>query len=284
MPTISEMVVKVEVPDFPPDELLISEDGVPLESDWHAVEIGLLRELAYQHFGDRQDYFAGGNMFIYFNEQQLRNRDYRGPDFFFVWGASATPVRPYWAVWKEDGRYPNVIIELLSPSTAHEDRTTKKDIYEKIFRTPEYYCYDPENQLLQGRRLQAGVGVYQSLQTNEKGWLWSDQLKLWLGAWYGRYHRRETTWLRFFRPDGALVPTSREAAKANIAAARQEAASAKQKAVSAEQKAMSAEQKAVSAEQKAVSAEQAVDEQRRRAEAAETELARLRAQLEPKKA
>ena len=116
MSTVAEMVVKVEVPDFPPDELLISEDGVPLESDWHAIEIGLLRELVHQHLPDRQDFFAGGNMFIYFNEEQARNKDFRGPDFFFVWGVSPMPLRPHWTIWKEGGRYPNLIIELLSPS------------------------------------------------------------------------------------------------------------------------------------------------------------------------
>ncbi len=45
---------------------------------------------------------------------------------------------------------PNVIIVLLSPSTELEDRTTKKTIYEKIFRTPEYFLYDPDMRRLEG--------------------------------------------------------------------------------------------------------------------------------------
>src|SRR3954451_8053399 len=82
-----------------PQVELIETDGEPLESDWHRIEINLLAELVYVHFAGRDDFFAGGNMFIYYSEQQARNRDFRGPDFFFVWGASPNPTRPYWAVW-----------------------------------------------------------------------------------------------------------------------------------------------------------------------------------------
>jgi Uma2 family endonuclease len=253
MPSVAEMVVKVIVPDFPPDELLISEDGVPLETDWHAVEIGLLRELVHQHFAGRDDFFAGGNMFIYFNEEQLRNKDYRGPDFFLVKNASPMPLRPYWAIWKEGGRYPNLIVELSSASTIELDHTVKKNIYEQIFRTPEYFCYDPDGKKLDGWRLDNGK--YRTIDPNDKGWLWSEQLKSWLGTWEGFYLNRETTWLRLFTEDGALVSTTEESAAKKVA----------------------------SAQAKAAAAAQSSEEQRRRAEAAEAEIAKLKAQLELKK-
>lgn len=211
MSTVAEILAKTPVPDFPPDELLIAEDGVPLESDWHRIEISLLVELCAQAFAGREDYFAGGNMFIYFNEEHIRNRDFRGPDFFFVWGANPMPLRPYWAVWKEGGRYPNLIVELLSVSTADEDLTVKKDIYEKIFRTPEYYCFDPETRLFQGWRLDNWK--YRPIQPNEKGWLWSEQLQLWLGLWDGVYLNRDTTWVRLYTKDGVLIPTNTERAE-----------------------------------------------------------------------
>jgi Uma2 family endonuclease len=35
-------------------------------------------------------------------------------------------LRNSWVVWEEDGRYPNLIIELLSDSTSKTDRTLKK--------------------------------------------------------------------------------------------------------------------------------------------------------------
>ncbi len=239
MATAAQVLARMPMPEFPPDEWLISEDGVPLESDWHLLEIGLLVRLAHVWFADRKDFFAGGNMFIYFNWEHARDRDFRGPDFFFVWGASPMPLRPYWAVWKEGGKYPNVIIELLSPSTAEEDLTVKKDVYEQTFRTPEYYCYDPETHVLQGWRL--NPLTYEPIVPNEKGWMWSEQWKMWLGNWHGHYMNRDATWLRFYEPDGTLVPIEDETARFAVAKLQEDAAAAEQRAAAAELRAVTAE-------------------------------------------
>src|SRR5205807_9044451 len=117
--------------DVRPKIELIEEDGEPLESDWHRLAIALLIEALKHFLRDRADFYVGGNMFIYFDEKEARARRFRGPDFFFVKGASRTPMTRYWVVWQEGGLYPNAIIELLSPRTATEDLTTKKDVYER---------------------------------------------------------------------------------------------------------------------------------------------------------
>src|SRR5258708_30748054 len=83
-------------------------------------------------------------MFVYYNLEQTRSLDYRGPDFFLVNHVSIKSDRPYWAIWDEGGRYPDLIIELMSPKTKHVDLTTKFEIYEQIFATREYVAYDPE--------------------------------------------------------------------------------------------------------------------------------------------
>jgi Uma2 family endonuclease len=194
-----------------PNVKLVESDGVPLESFWHQVQIILLADVVNLRFDQRDDFFAGGNMFIYFNVEQARNRDFRGPAFFFVKGVKRLPVRKWWAVWDEGGRYPDLIIELLSESTAQEDRTTKKAIYEKTFRTPEYYCFDPDTKRLEGWRLNAKLR-YQPLKRNDKGWLWSEELDCWLGTWDGAYAGVPGTWLRFFDKDGRLLPTHAEVA------------------------------------------------------------------------
>ena len=93
---------------------LPTEDGVPLESNWHRIEMNLLIDSIHYHWRQRSDYFAGGNMFIYFSAEQVRNRDYRGPDFFVVTGVDGSRERGAWIVWEENGRYPNVIIEPVS--------------------------------------------------------------------------------------------------------------------------------------------------------------------------
>ena len=61
---------------------LPTEDGEPLESPWHRAQINLLIECVHAHLRDRDDYFVGGNMFLYYSAQQARRRDYKGPDFF----------------------------------------------------------------------------------------------------------------------------------------------------------------------------------------------------------
>jgi Uma2 family endonuclease len=46
-------------------------------------------------------------------------------------------------VWEEDGKYPNVIVEVISKSTANIDRDLKKKLYQDTFRTPDYFWFDP---------------------------------------------------------------------------------------------------------------------------------------------
>lgn len=250
-------ILQIEVDEFPhPPSDLIETDGVPLESDWHRLAMNLLIEIVTCHLRGRTDYFVGGNMFIYFNRQQARNLDYRGPDFFFVWDRPLNPPRPYWAIWDEEGKYPDVIIELSSPRTIKEDRTTKKTIYERTFRTPEYYMYDPAERQLDGWRLVNHL--YQPIQPNERGWLWCEQLKLWLGLADSTYSGKEALYLRFFDEAGNLVPTAAEAAEKRLDEA----------------------QLTVQAAQQRAEAERArAETERTRAEAAEAELLKLKAQV-----
>src|SRR5262249_48726681 len=91
----------------------------------------------------------------------------------------------------------NVIVEALSQSTADVDRGLKKEIYQDIFRTPEYLLFDPETKELTGYRL-AG-GKYAPIEPDAAGRLRSKELDLLLGVHEGL--------LRFFLPSGEIVPT-----------------------------------------------------------------------------
>lgn len=244
MPVI-EIVQKVWIPDLP-DIDLPSEDGEPLESHWHRLQINLLAELLYHHWQGRSDFFAGGNMFIYYSLQQARTRSYRGPDFFVVQHVDGTRLRRSWIVWQEDGRYPDVIVELLSPSTRSEDLGRKKDLYEQVFKTREYFCVDPEDSSVQGWRL--GATGYEALLPDARGWLWSETLQLWLGMQPGDFQGARDTWLRFFTAQGELVPSAAELA--------------------------------TTAQQHADAEQQRADAAQQRADAVEVENARLRAELE----
>jgi Uma2 family endonuclease len=179
--------------------------------------MNVLIQSAEQALADRTDFFTGGNMFVYYSDTQAMNRDYRGPDFFVALGVDGKRERKGWVTWQEDGHYPDVIVELLSPSTANLDKGVKKDLYERVFRTADYFVFDPfDPNSLEGWHLTLGHG-YQALQPNDRGWLWCDTLKLWLGTWEGIVSREPATgmchWLRFYTPEGNLVPLPEEMAQ-----------------------------------------------------------------------
>lgn len=260
----------IHIPKFD----LPGEDGVPMETIWHRLAMTLLLDIIHQLFKGRTDFFAGGNMFIYYGAQQTKSWSYRGPDFFYVADVDGTKKRRYWLSYEEENRLPDVIIELLSPSTRKHDLTTKKDIYERTFRTPDYFCYDPDEQLLLGWTLERAR--YAALQLNDKGWLWCEQLGVWLGTWEGTYLGRHDVWLRFYDKDGKLLPTTEEAGLARTEAQRKKTKAARKRAET-EKKRAETEKKRAEAESERAEAE------RQRAEAAEAELAWLKASLKKQK-
>ena len=198
---------------LPPCDLY--SDEPTLETDLHLRQMLLLITSLEWLWQDRNDFFASGNLTIYFSPKQIKSQDFKGPDFFVVLNTERR-TRKSWVVWEEDGKYPNVIIEVLSDSTAQSDRETKKQIYQDTFRTPEYFWVDPETLEFAGFVLMAGE--YEAITPNQAGHLWSRQLGLGLGI--------HNTQLRFFNPDGSLVPTPEESAKE----AQQQAEQAQQRA------------------------------------------------------
>ena len=237
-------------PPMPPTDLIF-DDGEPLETNRHRTAMNALIRSLKQAWCDRHDFFTGGNMFIYHSSTQAKNRDFRGPDFFTVLNIDGSYSREGWVVWEENGRYPDTIVELMSNSTAKIDKVDKKQLYEQVFRTPDYFVYHPfDPNSLQGWHLVSGQG-YQPLVPNDRGWLWSKTLGLWLGTWEGSIEGQSSIWLRFYDPQGNLVLLPEEAAEQKASEAEQKASEAEQKASEAEQKASEAEQKASEAEQKA---------------------------------
>lgn len=228
---------------------LVLDDGEPLETEWHSLELPYLHELIRQAMADqgRTDFYTGGNMFVYYSVPQAREvaeeernglekKAFRGPDVFWAGGVDPDRERKVWIAWEDGGRLPDLIVELLSPATAKKDRTEKRDLYARVFRTSEYFLYDPDTRQLEGLRLSGWA--YQPIPPDEHGRLWSEQLGASFGLWHGRVKGRKGDWLRLFRPDGSLVPTEAEAER------------------------------------------QVAEEARQRVEAAEAEVARLRALLE----
>lgn len=128
------------IPEFPPTDLL--SDEPPLESERHLRQIFLLLSALEYLWQNRRDFYAAGNMTVYYSLRQLKSREFRGPDFFVVLDTERKE-RKSWMVWDEDGKYPNLIVEILSDSTADVDRGLKKQLYQDVWRTTEYFWFDP---------------------------------------------------------------------------------------------------------------------------------------------
>ncbi|HYO15583.1 MAG TPA: Uma2 family endonuclease [Thermoanaerobaculia bacterium] len=238
---------------LPLDFELVFSDGEPLETEWHSIQLPFLRELILQLMKERgrRDSYVGGDMFMYYSVEQAREvaegQPYlRGPDVFWVESADPDRERQGWVAWEEGGRLPDVIIELSSPATAEIDHTVKRTLYSQIFRTSEYYIYQPNTRKLEGFRL--ADRFYQAMKLDAQGRLWSDRLGAFLGLWHGIRENQERDWVRLYRADGSLV--------------------------------LSGEEQAEVERQRAKAAHHEAEAAHHRAEAAEAELARLRALLQ----
>ena len=127
--TLSKLNTQIDSlsPDFvkpPTQDELLYDDGIPMETYRHKMQMDLLVDPLSYWLRDRNA-FVGGNMFVYFSPHQLKNHDFRGPDMFAVLDVPKGE-RKCWVTW-EEGKSPDVVVELLSSSTASRDKTEKKD-------------------------------------------------------------------------------------------------------------------------------------------------------------
>jgi Uma2 family endonuclease len=237
---------------------LIFDDGEPLESYRHRIAMNVLIDSLEEAWSGRKDFFTGGNMFLYYDPAQARNRNFRGPDFLAVLNVDKTKIRKGWVVWEENNRYPDIIVELMSPSTAEVDKTTKKEIYCRIFKTREYFIFDPyEPNSLQGWRLNQNLD-YEDLIPNEQGWLWSSVLAMWLGTWSGIV-KEPAIWLRFYDRWGNLQLLPDEAARIQVEQQRQIVEQEQQRAEQEQQRAEQERQRAEQEQQRAEQEQQRAD-------------------------
>ncbi|MCG3162659.1 MAG: hypothetical protein JMDDDDMK_03953 [Acidobacteria bacterium] len=253
---LSEELTPEQWLEILPHEADLPSEDWPMESSLHALQLRLLVSILEWFWRERDDFFIGENLTIYFSYQQTKTHDFRGPDFFVVTGTERRH-RKSWVVWDE-GKLPELIIELLSDSTARNDRGLKKDIYASRFHTPEYFWYSPETGEFAGFRLSGTQ--YEEIQPDERGWRWSQVLNLYLGAHEG--------FLRYFTAEGAMLPTPAEDARKEMERAQVEAERAQAEAERAQAEAERAQAEAERAQAEA-----------ERAQAAERRVEQLAAKL-----
>jgi Uma2 family endonuclease len=133
-------------------------DGKPMaETDWHRELMIALIHTLKAYFAARRRVYVSGNLLLFY--ERGNKRRHLAPDVFVVKGVPDYE-RPNYLVW-EEGKGPDVVIELTSSSTRHRDLTVKYRRYQDTLRVPEYFLFDPLGDYLdpplQGHRLRAGL-------------------------------------------------------------------------------------------------------------------------------
>ncbi len=82
---------------------------------------------------------VGGDQLMYDN--QRNGRDHISPDVYVALDV-APGLRPTWKTW-EEGKFPDIVFEITSPSTEDVDRGSKLELYTRL-GAREYYIYDPQ--------------------------------------------------------------------------------------------------------------------------------------------
>jgi Uma2 family endonuclease len=249
-------------------------DGKPMaETDGHRNLMNALIETLQEFFAQESRVYVSGNPLVFYEEGNRRR--HVSPDVFVVRGVPKL-IRPNYLVWQE-GKPPQVVIELTSSTTRREDTETKFRLYQNTLGVREYFLFDPEGDyldpVLQGYRLRQGA--YRPIRAvNDR--LPSQVLRLHL--------ERSGTTLRLWEPaTQQRLPTPREARR-QAEERRDQAEAAQQQAEEQRNQAQAvqrqAEEQRSQAQAGQLQAEAAAQQLRNRLERAEAEAAALRQQLD----
>jgi Uma2 family endonuclease len=242
---------------LPTQDELPCDDGVPMETERHRLQMELLINSLVPWLEQQGAGYVSGNMFVYFSDKQLRNQDFKGPDVFVVLGVSQAE-RKSWVVW-EEGKSPDIVIELLSESTAAVDKGEKKTIYQNQLKVGEYYWFNPfKSEDFVGWTLEQGI--YQKKDLDVQNRLISQQLGLALVRWEGVFNRTKAVWLRWATLEGELLPTPHEYECRQKEQERQQKEQAQQRAEEAYREKEQAQQRAKEAYREKEQAQQRAEQ------------------------
>ena len=117
-----------------------SSDGEPMsENQWQYLAMTDTFSALANHYINRPDVFVASDLLVYYRMNDNATRV--APDVFVVFGATGNHLRHSWLVWRE-GKAPDFVMEVASPSTWQRDAAEKRDIYAGMGVT-EYWRFDP---------------------------------------------------------------------------------------------------------------------------------------------
>jgi Uma2 family endonuclease len=245
------------------DEYLPESDGKPMaETDLHLDYMIYLLHALREYFRNDQMVYVTGNIFMYYLDE-ANIRQSISPDIMVFSGIEKKERRIYKV--DDEGKAPDVVIELISTSTKLEDKVTKPLVYAYL-GVREYYLFDPFGDTigsgLQGYLLEGGNYAPRVLDAESS--LYSEKLGLRLKV--------ENGWLRLYDPktgNRLKAPKEVEEELRAVLAKIEQESQARQTAEAKAAKELKARQTAEAKAAKELKARQA----------AEAEVARLRADL-----
>lgn len=132
-----------------------SGDGKPMaETETHLHDMIDTIQVLEDRFAGEPRVYVCGNLLLYYEEGNRRK--HVAPDILVAFDVPKEPRRDNYLVW-EEGKGPDVVVEITSKSTKQEDKKKKFEIYREILRVSEYFLFDPTEDYLdpplQGFRL-----------------------------------------------------------------------------------------------------------------------------------
>ncbi len=120
------------------------------ETPRHVKNLRYLLEPLEVWLADDPMALAAGNMYVYYVQGAY---DYHlSPDVMVVRGVpkTKTPDRRLYQLW-EEGKGPDLVIELTCASTREEDIEDKMEVYRDALQVQEYFLFDPYGEYLKPR-------------------------------------------------------------------------------------------------------------------------------------
>lgn len=208
---------------------LPDSDDTPVDNELQNLIPNLLEAILAIAWADRQDWFMGIDMGIYYAPEVPP----LVPDGFLSLGVErfvGEEGRLSYVLWEEDNIVPILTLEVVSKTYGGEYERKKKDYAE--LGVLYYVIYVPDRrhrrkrQLLEVHRLVDGEYV---LQEGDR--IWMPEIGLALGRERGTYLGRTREWLYWYDQQGNRLPTPEELVEQE----RQRAEQERQRAEQAEQ-------------------------------------------------
>jgi Uma2 family endonuclease len=122
-------------------------DGKPLGETGIHVDVTLtLLDVLRRYYALNPRVAILSNMFIYYVEGDPKCSVC--PDLFVTLGVAPDTKRRTFKVWNE-GRGPDLGIEVTSRKTRREDQKTKLELYRDVLKVREYFLFDPLEEYLE---------------------------------------------------------------------------------------------------------------------------------------